>query len=169
MKQTAFHPGLLEMKPAGSRDAMIMDNPVKRLSQSRAWYRVERRQSFIKPHELKPWYEGVCQLGNDTLRDYLLLLVFTGLRRQEGAKLKWKQVDQWHTLMKKEKYVCLAGSFGEVTPKTVNGKTLLVYGWIYDKLKTKKGCSAYWDDCDRTYQQFLEDKAIADQWKKRVF
>lgn len=27
------------------------ENPVKRLSQTRAWYRVERRQSFIKAHE----------------------------------------------------------------------------------------------------------------------
>jgi len=28
-----------------------------------------------------------------TLRDYLLLLLFTGLRRQEAAHLKWTQVD----------------------------------------------------------------------------
>jgi hypothetical protein len=34
--------------------ALIQDNPVKRLSQTRAWYRVERRQTVIKPHELKP-------------------------------------------------------------------------------------------------------------------
>lgn len=72
---------------------LITDNPVKRLSQSRAWYRVGRRQSFIKAHELTPWYEGVQKLANETLRDYLLLLVFTGLRRQEGAQLRWNQVD----------------------------------------------------------------------------
>ena len=35
--------------------SLISDNPVRRLSQSRAWYRVERRQSFIKAHELAPW------------------------------------------------------------------------------------------------------------------
>lgn len=71
----------------------ISDNPVKRLSQSRAWYRVERRQTFIKTHELAPWYKGVQHLENETLRDYLLLLLFTGLRRQEAAQLKWSQVD----------------------------------------------------------------------------
>lgn len=32
-------------------------------------------------------------LQNETLRDYLLLILFTGLRRQEAAKLKWSQVD----------------------------------------------------------------------------
>src|SRR5207237_10346615 len=49
--------------------SLITDNPVKRLSQSRAWYRVERRQSFIKVHELAPWYEGVQKLENETLGD----------------------------------------------------------------------------------------------------
>ncbi len=32
--------------------SLITENPVKRLSQTRAWYRVERRQTFIKAHEL---------------------------------------------------------------------------------------------------------------------
>ncbi len=73
--------------------SLIVENPVKRLSQTRAWYRVERRQTYIKSHELIPWYQAVEQLKNDTLRDYLLLVLFTGLRRQEAAKLKWEQVD----------------------------------------------------------------------------
>lgn len=73
--------------------SLITDNPVKRLSQTRAWYRVERRQSFIKSHELSDWYTGVQKLTNETLRDYLLLILFTGLRRQEAAKLQWNQVD----------------------------------------------------------------------------
>lgn len=73
--------------------SLILDNPVKRLSQTRAWYRVNRRQTFIKAHELAPWYESIQKLENETLRDYLLLIVFTGLRRQEAAKLRRDQVD----------------------------------------------------------------------------
>lgn len=73
--------------------SLIADNPVKRLSQTRAWYRVDRRQTFIKAHELKNWYKGIQQLQNDTFRDYLLLIIFTGLRRQEAAKLTWNQID----------------------------------------------------------------------------
>lgn len=73
--------------------SLITENPVKRLSQTRAWYRVERRQSYIKPHELMPWYQSVSRLENEILRDYFLLLVFSGLRRQEAATLKWSQVD----------------------------------------------------------------------------
>lgn len=73
--------------------SLISENPVKRLSQTRAWYRVERRQSFIKAHELAPWYLGVQQLQNEVLRDYLLLILLTGLRRQEAATLRWDHVD----------------------------------------------------------------------------
>jgi len=73
--------------------SLITDNPVKRLSQARAWYRIERRQTYIKSHELKKWYQGIQVLKNETLRDYLLLILFTGLRRQEAAQLRWNQVD----------------------------------------------------------------------------
>lgn len=73
--------------------SLIVENPVTRLSQTRSWYRVESRKTCIKAHELAVWYEGVQQLQNETLRDYLLLLLFTGLRRQEAAKLAWHQVD----------------------------------------------------------------------------
>lgn len=73
--------------------SLIIENPVKRLSQSRSWYRVERRQNFIKSHELAPWYEAVMKLENHILRDYLLLLIFTGLRRNEAAQLTWNQID----------------------------------------------------------------------------
>jgi integrase len=54
---------------------------------------VERRQTFIKSHELSLWYDGVENLQNKVFRDYLVLLLFTGLRRQEAATLKWDQID----------------------------------------------------------------------------
>ncbi len=73
--------------------SLITENPVKRLSQARAWYRVERRQSFIRSHDLSVWSRGVMNLKNESLRDYLLLILFTGLRRQEAAQLLWSQVD----------------------------------------------------------------------------
>ena len=73
--------------------SLIAENPVRRLSQTRAWYRVERRQTFIRSHELAAWYEAVMRLKNKTLRDYLLLILFTGLRRHEAAKLRWENID----------------------------------------------------------------------------
>jgi integrase len=80
--------------------SLIIENPVKRLSHTRAWYRIERRQTVIKAHELAVWYQAVMDVQDErssgksaALRDYLLLVLFTGLRREEAASLKWDQID----------------------------------------------------------------------------
>jgi len=77
----------------GQGHAILTDNPVKRLSATRQWNRIERRRSFIKPHELKAWFLAVEALPNVTHRDYLWFLLFTGLRKEEAAQLTWRQVD----------------------------------------------------------------------------
>jgi hypothetical protein len=36
-----------------------------------------------------------------------------------------------------------------VTKVNENGKFIIVHGWVWDRLKTKKGCSSYFEgDCD---------------------
>lgn len=141
--------------PAGH--SLLFENPVARLTHTRAWYRIDRRQTVIKPHQLPAWYQAVSDLKSGRLRnekkskkaknpytdntrraispvngifrnglnpvngvksvnekyppekpvnekppklnpteivaDYLLLLLFTGLRRQEAATLRWDNVD----------------------------------------------------------------------------
>ena len=68
-------------------------NPVKVLSEMKAWAKVDRRRTVIKPHELADWYQVVQRLSNATVRDYLLLLIFTGLRREEAARLRRQDID----------------------------------------------------------------------------
>jgi len=72
---------------------IMLFNPVDRLSQTRAWYKVERRKNLLRPSQLKPWYEATLQLNNETTRDYLHFLLFTGLRKTEGAQLRWENVN----------------------------------------------------------------------------
>jgi integrase len=72
---------------------LLTDNPVKKLSQTRAWYRVDRRQTVIKPHQLGPWMQAVLRLDNALARDYFLLVLLTGLRRTEAMGLRWQDVD----------------------------------------------------------------------------
>lgn len=83
---------------------LVPENPVRHLSRLRAWYTVPRRKTVIKPHELRPWLQAVLSLksmhriGNlpstrETARDYLLMLLFNGLRKTECARLLWKDVD----------------------------------------------------------------------------
>ena len=72
---------------------ILTDNAVKVLSRARSWYRVERRQSVIQPHQIASWWAAVMALGNDAHRDYLLTLMLTGLRKEEGRGLAWADVD----------------------------------------------------------------------------
>ncbi|MCE7886674.1 MAG: DUF4102 domain-containing protein [Alphaproteobacteria bacterium PRO2] len=68
-------------------------NPVVYLTHTKGWFKENRRRSYIKPHDLKNWWEGVHALENDTYRDFLLMLLFTGLRRSEAAGLRWSDID----------------------------------------------------------------------------
>ena len=84
----------------GSGEPVIPDNPVRRLSAKRLWKRVERRTRYIEPEQLRDWWSAVHSLKNkpqypsrEVLRDYLLLLLFTGLRRNEALCLRWENVN----------------------------------------------------------------------------
>ncbi|MGO9146126.1 MAG: tyrosine-type recombinase/integrase [Desulfomonilia bacterium] len=70
-----------------------VENPVKRLSNARQWFKVERRKTIIKEANLKAWNDAVMKYRNPVVRDYLLLLLFTGLREREGMTLRWSDVD----------------------------------------------------------------------------
>ena len=72
---------------------LLRENPVLTLSHTRAWKRIPRRQGHLRPADFGPWVASVRELDNATLRDYLLFLLFTGLRREEAASLTWEQVD----------------------------------------------------------------------------
>lgn len=72
---------------------IIAINPVKSLSELKAWHRVERRRTCIAPDELGPWVNAVLNLANDAHRDYLLFVLMTGCRRNEGMGLTWEDVN----------------------------------------------------------------------------
>jgi integrase len=71
-------------------------NPVKLLSKRGIkWNKLKRRKDIIDPHKMRAWYQALCSLDKraDTTRDYILLCLFTGLRRTECATLTWDRVD----------------------------------------------------------------------------
>ncbi len=72
---------------------LVAQNPVRRLTQIKAWNKIPRRQTVIHSRDLAKWFRAVKQLQSDTARDFMLLLLFTGLRRGEAATLTWGQVD----------------------------------------------------------------------------
>lgn len=65
-------------------------NPVKLKKQ---WLPVERRTRMVSADDLPKFYKAVCALPSPVARDYILLLLFTGFRRNEGAALRWDEID----------------------------------------------------------------------------
>jgi integrase len=65
-------------------------NPVRLPKQ---WLTVEPRTRHLDADQLPEFYRAVSELKNEIARDYLLLLLFTGLRRSEAAGLRWEHVD----------------------------------------------------------------------------
>ena len=65
-----FNYAIAEYQTADGKP-LVDVNPVKKLSQTKAWYRVDRRQTVIKPHELGPWVNAVLALPGADMRDYL--------------------------------------------------------------------------------------------------
>lgn len=81
---------------------IISHNPVQKIK--RNWFKESVRTNIIEPNDLKDWFTAVNALPNDksnithkntseTVRDYLVLLLFTGLRPSEGINLEWDNID----------------------------------------------------------------------------
>ncbi len=71
---------------------LINRNPVTRLSKTKSWAKVNARTGYIKPHQLRDWWQAV-ELESPTLRDYLKFVLFTGIRREDASCLKWDDID----------------------------------------------------------------------------
>lgn len=108
-------------------------NPVNILSsrKRKAWFKVERRQTRLKNSDLPAWHKAVMSLDNSIMTDYLRFLLFTGLRRQEAATLKWKQVDF------QEGCFTLTGGMTGVT-KNKQFHTLPLSDYLHDLLNDRK-------------------------------
>ena len=80
-------------------NGLYPDNPVNRLSHIRAWNVETRRNSRVKDHELKAWFDAVTGIRQDddlatqTVADYLIFTLLNGLRRQEAGQLLFSDID----------------------------------------------------------------------------
>ena len=84
---------------ASDGTSLIPINPVKRLSAVKAWSKdTPRKRNIID--QLPEFFDGLDKLPTEmpsfktsVFCDYIRLLLLTGLRKEEGAKLKWSDID----------------------------------------------------------------------------
>ncbi|STX37476.1 tyrosine-type recombinase/integrase [Legionella feeleii] len=119
----------------GDGQPIIVMNPVKYLSHTRGWFRVDRKQTVIKPHQLADWYKAITRLvEEDSYRnallwhDYFLLLLFTGMRKTEAGSLRWQDIDL------KDKTITLQNT------KNSEVHTLPMSDFVYELLKRRSQC-----------------------------
>lgn len=83
-------------------EPVFLHNPVTRLSHVQAWYPETRKKTYLNKQQIPIWFETVESLPQwlldpradpITMRDYLKLILLTGLRRREASSLLWENVD----------------------------------------------------------------------------
>jgi integrase len=75
-----------------ARTELELDLPDNPVALRKKWHDVPPRDSRVMLEDMPRFYEAVMQLENEAARDYLLFLLFTGLRRGEAACLTWKDI-----------------------------------------------------------------------------
>lgn len=56
-------------------------------------FQFKARDRFLQPDELPRFLEAVAKQSNRTVRDFLLMLLYTGQRRRNVASMRWEEVD----------------------------------------------------------------------------
>src|SRR5207248_836296 len=73
------------------RENDLPENPCRALRKS--WFKVKKPRTAIPREQLQAWHAGTARIDNPVRRDYLRLVLFTGLRRQSAAEIRWRDVD----------------------------------------------------------------------------
>ena len=80
---------------------LFTENPVKILSHKRQWNHVPRKQTRIRPTELKRYLAAINEVRNNpeydrfarSVCDAIEFALFTGLRKQEVLDIEWQRVN----------------------------------------------------------------------------
>jgi len=130
----------------------ISRNPAKTIDRNKLVVKLAPRETPINPTDLPAWYSAVERCSDSDIRDYLLLLFFTGARMSAIAGLAWSSVDfskrtieirdgkqkearrhKYQIPMTTQMQAILQGR------KAKSGADTLVFPLLYDGARAKRG------------------------------
>lgn len=112
------------------------------------------------------WKDNIANLRVEVFVNQHLIHVY-GMRRNLSIVDFEKRFNRWLDIMKGEKYVCLGGDFVNCERTHENGIDREECGWIFEKIKTKKGCDSYLHSCHPSYEMYLRKKSEEASYKIR--
>jgi len=72
---------------------LVKHNPVLILTQTRQWFRLNQRQTIIKNKDLPKWFKAVAEMKSSVIKDYILTILLSGLRKNEVLQMEQTMVD----------------------------------------------------------------------------
>lgn len=120
-------------------------NPVERMSQARLWNKPARRTGHLNAHHLNAWFKEVNKQPNDTIRDYLQFVLFTGARRREASSLLWSDIHMENR------------SFIIREPKNHNTIELPLSSFLYELLNKRERINDYVFHSPRSASGHIEE------------
>jgi integrase len=76
---------------ASAVDEGMPSNPVRKLSAARAWFKSAPGTGHVPPDQLTDWWRSALAVPNVVHFSYLAFVLFTGMRREEAAALRWSE------------------------------------------------------------------------------
>ena len=136
---------------AAARDDDLGRNPVR--LRKNEWHSITPKRNPIPFDRLPDFYNAVMGLP-PMGRDYILLLLFTGLRRREAAGLRWSEVDF------ERRIICLP----TVRVKTRSALNLPMTEFIADLLIARRQLG----DADYVFPSREKTHIDGDSWTKTL-
>ena len=75
------------MKP--NRRYFVGQNPAS----GHKFFTVQERERFLQPREMEPFFLALAEEPNESMRDAILVAVFTGQRRANVLAMRWSEID----------------------------------------------------------------------------
>jgi integrase len=76
---------------AAERTPDLPPNPVRILRKQ--WFKERTGKNMVPEEKMADFHRAVCALEHPVQRDYILMMLFTGMRRTECASLRWADID----------------------------------------------------------------------------